>query len=168
MNTKIRKLTYIALLTSLATLLVAPFLRVPSPYGGVMHVADSIIFVTAVFFGPVPAAIVGGIGHSLANILFGPQIFAPWTLVIKGIMGFVVGLIAYKQPVKSFRLWIGLICALIILLVGYFTAASVIFMTGGSASAPAPLIFAASNATQWGASVAVTLILLPIMKKILK
>ena len=167
MATNTKNLTYIALLTAIATLLVAPFLRIPSPYGGVIHVGDSAIFIASIFLGPFAGAFVGGVGHSLANLIFGPQIFAPWTLIIKAIMGFVVGIIARQQTVKSVRLWIAFVCSLLILLVGYFIAATVIFNTGGSAAAPVPLSFAISNAIQWLASIIVTIVLLPIANKIL-
>jgi len=168
MNSKIniRRLTYIALLTALSTLAVG-YLRVPSPYGGIIHFGDSVIFLTAIFFGPFAGAFVGGIGHSLANMLFGPQIFAPWTLVIKAVMGFMVGMIAYRKTVKSFRVWVALVCSLVILLIGYFIAGTVIFNTGGSAAAPVPLTFAISNSIQWLASSIVTIVLLPIVNKIL-
>jgi len=166
MNTNTKKLTYIALLTALSTLAVG-FLRIPSPYGGIIHFGDSIVFIASIFFGPLAGAVVGGIGHALANIIFGPQIFTPWTLVIKAIMGIAVGIIAYRQPLKSFRLWIAFVCALAILLVGYFIAATVLFSGGDIAAAPVPLIFAASNSTQWAASVVVAVILIPIVNKIL-
>ncbi|MCL2838920.1 MAG: ECF transporter S component [Oscillospiraceae bacterium] len=165
--TKTDKLTYIALLTAVSTLAVG-FLRVPSPYGGIIHFGDSVIFITSIFFGPLAGAFVGGVGHSIANILFGPQIFAPWTLVIKAIMGLVVGIIAHRQTIASVRLWISFVCALAILLVGYFIAATVIFSTGGSAAAPVPLSFAISNSIQWIASVIATVALLPIVNKILR
>jgi len=155
-------------MTAIATLLVAPFLRIPSPYGGVIHIGDSAIFLASVLLGPFAGAFVGGVGHFFANFIFGPQIFAPWTLVIKGIMGFLVGAIAYRKTLKSVRLWLALICALVILLVGYFIAANVMFANEVEGVVqPAPLTFAISNAIQWGASVTVTIVLLPIVNKIL-
>jgi len=166
-QSKIRKLTYIALLTAIAILLVHPLLRVPSPYGGVIHVGDSAIFIASVFFGPFAGAFVGGVGHAIANLIFGPQVFAPFTFIIKGIMGFIIGIIAYRQGVKSFRLWIALVCALAILLVGYFLAGHALFITDRIAAAPAPLAFAISNSIQWLGSVIVAVALLPIVNKIL-
>ena len=163
----IKRLTIIAFLTALSTLAVG-YLRIPSPYGGIIHFGDSVIFIVAVFFGPFAGAFVGGVGHAVANLIFGPQIFAPWTLVIKALMGFTVGAIAYKKEVKSLRLWIALILAWIILLVGYFIATIVLFNLGDLATSPVPLVFALSNATQWVASIIAFLMLLPIIKKILK
>lgn len=154
------KLTYIALLTAMATLLVA-FPRVPNGLGGIIHTSDSIIYITAIFFGPFAGAFVGGVGHSLANILFGPEVFAPWTFVIKAIMGLVVGLIA-RRCIKGVRLWIALTSSTIILVVAYFFANSVIFnLEVGIAAIPALII-------QGVAGVVVTLVLLPIVNKILR
>ena len=53
------KLTYIALFTALATISVM-FLRVPNGVGGIIHPGDSIIYITAIFFGPLAGAFVGG------------------------------------------------------------------------------------------------------------
>jgi len=132
-----------------------------------MHVGDSAIFIASIFLGPFAGAFVGGVGHSLANILTEGAHWALWTLAIKGIMGFLVGVIAYRRTLKNFRLWLALICALVILLVGYFIAANVLFARGEIANAPVVISFAISNAIQWGASVTVTIVLLPIVNKIL-
>jgi len=160
------KLTYIALLTAMSTLLVA-FPRFPSPYGGIIHLGDVAIYITAIFFGPLAGAFVGGVGHSIANIIFGPQMFAPFTLVIKAIMGLIVGLIAYRQTKESLRIWIAFLCSLSILLVGYFFASTWLFGADRLEMAPVPLSFAISNSIQWITSIGVTLALLPIVKKIL-
>jgi len=165
-QTRTDKLTYIALLTAISTLLVY-FPRFPSPYGGIIHLGDVAIYITAIFFGPFAAAFVGGVGHAIANILFGPQMFAPFTLVIKAIIGIVVGLIAYRQKKESLRLWISFLCSLAILLIGYFIAAMLLFNAGRIEMAPVPLSFAISNSIQWVTSIGVTLVLLPIVNKIL-
>jgi len=153
------KLTYIALLTAMATLLVA-FPRVPNGLGGIIHTSDSIIYITAIFFGPIAGGFVGGVGHSVANVLFGPEIFAPWTLVIKAIMGLVVGLIA-QGHIKGVKLWIALILSTVILVAAYFVANGVIFSWEiGVAAIPALII-------QGVAGIVVTVVLLPIVNKIL-
>jgi len=157
--TKTDKLTYIALLTALATLLVG-FPRVPNGVGGIIHTSDSIIYITAIFFGPLAGAFVGGIGHSFANIIFGPQIFAPWTLVIKAIMGLVVGLIA-KGHVKGARKWTALVCGTVILVVAYFVANYFLFDLEVAIASILPL------SIQGVAGMVVTVALLPIVNKIL-
>ena len=158
---KTRKLTYIALLTALSTISVM-FLRVPNGVGGIIHPGDSIIYITAIFFGPLAGAFVGGIGHSLANLLSDTAVWAPWTFAIKGIMGSVVGLIAHNAvQIKNARLWIALIISTAILIVGYFIAG--IFVLGAGAA----VAQAVMTSIQGVIGIIVTIVLLPIVNKIL-
>ncbi len=66
-------------------------------------------------------AIVGAIGHSLADFISGYPIFCIPTFIIKGIMGFAIGKIVYGHvDIKHFI--IGGIVALVIVTGGYFVA----------------------------------------------
>jgi len=155
-----RKLTYIALLTAISSLSVM-FLRVPNGVGGIIHPGDSIIYLTSIFFGPWAGAFVGGVGHSLANLIAGPQVFAPWTFVIKGIMGIVFGIIVRRNP-KGAKLWIALLTCTAILVAAYFVANLVIFDFGVAVASILPL------SIQGVAGIIVTIALLPIVNKILR
>ena len=66
MNTK--QFVRVAMLTALACVLtIVP--KVPIG-GGYVHFGDCIIYVAAMILGPIPGAIVGAIGHSLACLLY--------------------------------------------------------------------------------------------------
>ena len=91
MNTK--QFVRVAMLTALACVLtIVP--KVPIG-GGYVHFGDCIIYVAAMILGPIPGAIVGAIGHSLADFISGYPIFCIPTFIIKGIMGFAIGKIVY-------------------------------------------------------------------------
>jgi len=66
--------------------------------GGYFNLGEAVIYIAALLRGPVVAAIAGGVGASLADLSTGYMIFAPATLVIKFIEGFVAGVL-----VKRFR-----------------------------------------------------------------
>ena len=111
MNTK--QFVRVAMLTALACVLtIVP--KVPIG-GGYVHFGDCIIYVAAMILGPIPGAIVGAIGHSLADFISGYPIFCIPTLIIKGIMGFAIGKIVYGHvDIKHFI--IGGIVALVTLI----------------------------------------------------
>ena len=68
--------------------------------GGFVHMGDIAIFVTAILFGPVVALISGGLGTALADVSLGYGAWAPGTLVIHGLQGFVAGLIAWRAEIR--------------------------------------------------------------------
>jgi uncharacterized membrane protein len=61
---------------------------------GYINIGDAGVMFTALLFGPIIGGIAGGVGSSLADIILGYTIYAPATLIIKGLEGFIVGLIA--------------------------------------------------------------------------
>ena len=85
-----------AVLTALvaaATLLI----RVPVPATqGYINLGDAVVIAAALLFGPRTGLIAGGIGSALADWLGGYAHWAPFTLIIKGLEGFLVGIIATR------------------------------------------------------------------------
>lgn len=152
----IKKLVRIAVLTALACVLTI-FPKVPIG-GGYVHFGDCIIYITAIVLGPVPGAIVGAIGHSLADFLSGYPIFVLPTLIIKGIMGFVIGKIVYKH-ISVGRYALAAIAALVIVTGGYF-AAEVPLMGMETA-----LISLMSSPLQWAMSMLASAVIIPILIK---
>ncbi len=63
---------------------------------GFFNVGDSMVYVTALLFGPIIGGMAGGIGSSLADILLGAPWYAPGTLVVKGVEGLIVGYLGHK------------------------------------------------------------------------
>ena len=61
---------------------------------GFINIGDAGVMICGLLFGPVIGGLSGGIGSSLADILLGYTIYAPGTLIIKGLEGFLVGIIA--------------------------------------------------------------------------
>lgn len=83
-------------LTGLMTALVAVAtiaIMIPVPFtGGYIHLGDSMIFLSVLLLGWKKGGFAAGVGSMLADIITGYVIWAPWTLVIKGLMAVLMGL----------------------------------------------------------------------------
>ena len=122
--------------------------------GGLIHLGNVPLFVAAILFGKRTGMIAGGIGMGLFDLLSGWTLWAPFTLVIVGCMGFVVGLVTEKK--KSFPFYVlAMILACIIKIVGYYIAEGIIY---GNWIAPAASI--PGNLVQIGVAAVVTLIII--------
>lgn len=93
----------IALMAAIVYVVTA-MINVPVGIGGnkaVLHLGDSIVFLAAVLLGKKKAAIAAAIGMSLFDLLSPYAIWAPYTFVIKGIMGYIAAVIAYRSSYKG-------------------------------------------------------------------
>ena len=91
----VRRLTLAALSIALVTLATV-IIRIPNPATqGYINLGDALLFTLALVFGWRIGGLAGGVGSALADALGGYFIWAPWTLVIKGIEGILVGTIAW-------------------------------------------------------------------------
>lgn len=103
-------------------------IQIPIPLG-YMHLGNTCILLVAALFGPVTGLLAGGIGSALADMLTG---YAQWiipTLIIKSIMGFAIGAIAYKKGnnlhMVSVRTFLGSVAGIVIMIFGYFAAGAI-------------------------------------------
>ena len=97
-------------------------IQIPVPMTeGYVNIGDSIIFVTSIVFGPIPGMLAGGIGSALADILTGYSHWAIFTLIIKGLEGYIVGFIVRKNTnlVKNI---IATLLGVIVMVCGYLLA----------------------------------------------
>jgi uncharacterized membrane protein len=65
---------------------------------GFFNIGESMVFLSAILFGPFVGAFAGGVGSMLADLLLGFPHYAPATLVIKACEGGVVGLMKKRGP----------------------------------------------------------------------
>lgn len=80
-------------LTTVATMAIA----IPVPFtNGYIHLGDSMIFVSVLVLGWRYGAIAAGVGSAMADVFLGYVHWAPWTLVIKGLMAVLMGLLIEK------------------------------------------------------------------------
>jgi uncharacterized membrane protein len=120
-------------LVAVGTLIV----RIPNPMGGYFNVGDVLIFVSALTFGPVVGSVAGGLGSAIADVI-GFPLFAVPTLVIKGLEGFVAGLVGDSKR-GGFRDVVAVFLAGCEMVVGYFLVEWLVLLWGlGGALAEVP------------------------------
>lgn len=106
--------------------------------GGLIHLGNVPLFLAAIIFGKKTGAISGAVGMALFDLFSGWTLWAPFTFVIVGIMGWVVGKITEDKSHNTI-LWyvIAILAALVIKIVGYYIAEGIIY---GNWVAPAASI----------------------------
>jgi len=110
------QLSLMAIMSALVT--VGTFVvQIPNGMGGYFNVGDVMIFVAALTFSPLIGGVAGGLGSALAD-LPGFAIYAPFTLVIKGLEGLLASLITNKKNV--YRDVLAVVAAGVEMVVGYF------------------------------------------------
>ncbi len=65
---------------------------------GYFNVGESAIFLVALLGGARMGAFAGGVGSMLADLILGYYLFAPATLVIKGLEGYLLGVLVSRRP----------------------------------------------------------------------
>lgn len=87
---KMRGLVMTALVMGLIMLATATF-KIPSPFTqGYVHLGDTMVFLGVLVLGKKNGSIAAGIGSALADVMGGYTIYAPWTLIIKALMAWVM------------------------------------------------------------------------------
>ncbi len=90
---------------------------------GFINIGDAGVMFTGLIFGPFIGGLSGGIGSALADIFLGYTIYAPATLIIKGLEGLIIGIIANprKNYTKlNYRDILAIIIGGLIMVFGYF------------------------------------------------
>jgi uncharacterized membrane protein len=110
------QISLMAVMTALVA--VGTFIvRIPNPMGGYFNVGDVMIFVAALTFNPLVGGFAGGVGSAIADMI-GFPIFAIPTLIIKGLEGFLAGMITNKKSI--FRDVVAVVVAGGEMIIGYF------------------------------------------------
>lgn len=110
--------------------------------GGLIHLGNVPLFLAAAIFGRKTGAICGAFGMALFDLFSGWALWAPFTFVIVGLMGYTVGKITENKDCSMFRYLLAVLLALIIKITGYYLAEAVIYgnWTAPAASIPGNII----------------------------
>ena len=111
------------------TLVATAFINIRLPIaanGGLVHLGNVPLFLAAIIFGKKTGAFAGAFGMGLFDLLSGWTLWAPFTFVIVGLMGFAVGKITENRI--GFR-WnvLAIAVACVIKVVGYYIAEVIIY-----------------------------------------
>jgi uncharacterized membrane protein len=97
------KLTAAIMFIALVCVVTISFTLSVPVTGGYFNLGEAIIYIAALTFGSIVGALAGGVGAAIADIIVAP-VFAPGTLIIKGVEGAIVGFLGkklVKQTSKS-------------------------------------------------------------------
>lgn len=129
MDKNTKKIVLNGLMISLVCLATMA-IQIPVPStNGYVNIGDTIIFITSILFGPIPGMIAGGIGSALADILSGYTHWALFTLIVKGLEGYVVGFIINKFKNTSLNIILSTLLGSVIMVFGYFVFGA--YLSGG-------------------------------------
>ena len=123
-TTAIIQVGLMAAITYIATFMF----HIPS-FMGVVHLGDSMVLLGAILLGKKRGAISAAIGMSLFDILTGYTQWAIFTLIIKGLMAYIAGIIAYRRKYNGESLKNNLfafIVAGIFMIIAYFISGAII------------------------------------------
>lgn len=105
---------------------------------GFVNLGDTLVLFSAFLFGGIPGMIIGGIGSALADMVLGYFIYAPITLVVKGIEGLIAGMLfKLVKERRGASIWISYL-AVLWMVFGYFLAEAFI-LYGVEAAIPSVL-----------------------------
>ncbi|MBU7043209.1 MAG: ECF transporter S component [Theionarchaea archaeon] len=141
-----------------AVIVATLIIRVPVPAtSGYINLGDSMVFISALLFGARVGGIAGGIGSALADIIGGYASWAPFTLVIKGLEGTVVGHLGKSDSIT--RQLLAVVVGGLIMVSGYFIVE--VFLYG----APAAITEVPGNLIQAGSGLIISMIVVRAIKK---
>lgn len=120
-------------------------IRIPTPgTGGYIHPGDAIVILAGIILGPVYGMLAGGIGSTLSDLIGGYFVYVPITLVIKGLVALVSGLIYQKMCRSGKNRYIAVILGgitdIVFVAGGYFICEFFLYGSGAAASIPANII----------------------------
>ncbi|NLZ52899.1 MAG: ECF transporter S component [Thermoanaerobacteraceae bacterium] len=124
MDARIKKLASMGLFSALLVVTTV-VLRFPIPTLNLyFNLGEAIIYLTALLYGAIPGALIGGVGSALADIIGGYPVWAPITFIIKGLEGYIVGSVAKKNR------YFAVILGGITMMAGYAFAAGILYGIG--------------------------------------
>jgi len=109
----------------------AAFVHVRVPIagaGGMIHMGDLPLFVFALLYGRKTGALAGAFGLALFDLLSGWTLWAPFTFVIAGAVGWVVGAGAEKNPGNRRAVyWVSIIITNLVTIAGYYIVEGILY-----------------------------------------
>jgi len=141
-----------ALCAALVT--VGTILHVPVPgFRVYFNFGEGVIYVVALLLGSRYGAAAGAIGASLADIVLGYPLWAPFTAIIKGCEGYIVGALGKRSRPLA------ILAGAAVMAAGYTTAAGILY---GWKVAPVELM---TDLVQTGAGAAFALAFVPVIER---
>lgn len=121
----VKDLAMIGLLSAFAVISIFVF-RVPGPGGNVyFHLGEGVMITSAIFLGKRRGALIGGISGAVADILLGAALWSPFSLVIHGLKGWIIGALSDAGGGK--RDLMAICAGISVMIIGYTLTAGLIY-----------------------------------------
>ncbi|MCK9286371.1 MAG: ECF transporter S component [Sphaerochaetaceae bacterium] len=129
------KISLVAILTAVVVVFtMVPKIATPV-VKGYISLCDVVICFAAFLFGPWVAAIAGGLGSALADLLGGYAQWAPFSLIVHGLQGMIMGCIALPTKKKNqttlntpvWRMALAGVVGMVVMVAGYYLTASLFY-----------------------------------------
>lgn len=131
-STAIRDMVITSLLVALV-FAATSFIKIRLPIslnGGLIHMGNTMLFTASIVFGARKGAAAGAFGMGLFDLLSEWAAWAPFTFVVRGVMGYIIGKIAYMNN-KSGQNWaynlLGIFIGSVWMLVGYYITEVILY-----------------------------------------
>ena len=168
LNTRTQRLVMTAMMMCLI-LVGTIVLRIPIPMTqGYVHLGDAMIFLGVMLLGRRDGAIAAGLGSALGDILGGFAFWAPWTLIVKFLMGLTTGIIMQvsrnsdiSHKKQLFLDIAAMTAGGLVMTFGYFITETVMYGSAATAALGIPW-----NIGQFAAGIAVSLIIAAGLEKV--
>lgn len=133
-GTKSRTLDIVisGLLTALV-FIATKFINIRLPIsinGGLIHLGNTMLFMSAIVFGGKKGAAAGALGMSLFDMSSGWAAWAPFTFVIRGVMGYIIGSLSNMRGRNGrYMLWnlLSIFIAGVWMVIGYYFAEVILY-----------------------------------------
>ncbi|MEA5058683.1 MAG: ECF transporter S component [Candidatus Pelethousia sp.] len=136
---KVRLTVRIAMLCALVTVVtISMVIPIPNMTGAYVNVGDAIVYTCAYMLGGGWGALAAGIGSAAADLILGSALYAPATLVIKGLMALVAGKLMARGTGSFKSRLLAVALGGLVMPLGYFLYECALY---GAAPAAAGLLF---------------------------
>lgn len=98
--------------------------------GGLVHLGNTMLFISAIVFGKKKGAISGAFGMALFDLLSEWAIWAPFTFIVRGVMGYIIGSIAWSKNRKGKNIIVnigGILISGIWMIFGYYITEIILY-----------------------------------------
>lgn len=112
--------------TSFINIIRLPFLS----NGGLVHLGNVMLFTAAIVFGKEKGAIAGAVGMAIFDLSSGWALWAPFTFVIRGIMGYMIGAITWSKNRNGNSLLLNIFAMLLSgvwMIIGYYITEGILY-----------------------------------------
>lgn len=108
------------------------FIAIPIPTKGYMNLSDAIIFLVAGLINPIAGAVTGAISAAISDLALGYGVYAPFSFLIKGLEGLLVGYLLRCFLKKSAKLGLAMVIPVfflggVVMMAGYFPAEIILY-----------------------------------------